>query len=105
MRELQQEGAEIPPDAIEIWLEKRAKRLSTVQSNRYHSWGVGWNEGWEVVPVVGCGGDQVLLPVLLPWGSGRKLLCPLHKVPDMTGRRQGHVINAHSRWQQAGLIC
>ncbi|XP_015733921.1 zinc finger matrin-type protein 5 isoform X2 [Coturnix japonica] len=34
LRELQQEGAEIPPDAIEIWLEKRAKRLSTVQSNR-----------------------------------------------------------------------
>ncbi|XP_072207447.1 zinc finger matrin-type protein 5 isoform X1 [Excalfactoria chinensis] len=33
LRELQQEGAEIPPDIIENWLEKRAKRLSTIQSN------------------------------------------------------------------------
>ncbi|OXB76447.1 UNVERIFIED_CONTAM: hypothetical protein H355_014162 [Colinus virginianus] len=34
LRELQQEGAEIPPGAIKNWLEKRAKRLSTAQSNR-----------------------------------------------------------------------
>ncbi|XP_052545725.1 zinc finger matrin-type protein 5 isoform X4 [Tympanuchus pallidicinctus] len=33
LRELRQEGAEIPPGTIEIWLEKRAKRLSTAQSN------------------------------------------------------------------------
>ncbi|XP_042685054.1 zinc finger matrin-type protein 5 isoform X3 [Centrocercus urophasianus] len=33
LRELRQEGAEIPPGTIEIWLEKRAKRLSAAQSN------------------------------------------------------------------------
>lgn len=27
--------------------------------------------GWEMVPVVRCGGDEVLLPVLLPWGTQR----------------------------------
>lgn len=39
LRELRQEGAEIPPGTIENWLEKRAKRLSVAQSNRYHGWG------------------------------------------------------------------
>ncbi|XP_015150333.1 zinc finger matrin-type protein 5 isoform X2 [Gallus gallus] len=33
LRELRQEGAEIPPGTIENWLEKRAKRLSVAQSN------------------------------------------------------------------------
>lgn len=36
-KELQQEGADVPPGTIEDWLEKRAKRLSAAQSNRY-----GW---------------------------------------------------------------
>ncbi|KAM4648883.1 zinc finger matrin-type protein 5 isoform 3-T5 [Amazona ochrocephala] len=34
-KELQQEGADVPPGTIEDWLEKRAKRLSAAQSNRY----------------------------------------------------------------------
>ncbi|KAM4648879.1 zinc finger matrin-type protein 5 isoform 1-T3 [Amazona ochrocephala] len=33
-KELQQEGADVPPGTIEDWLEKRAKRLSAAQSNR-----------------------------------------------------------------------
>ncbi|NXX51154.1 ZMAT5 protein, partial [Tricholaema leucomelas] len=32
LKELQQEGADVPPGTIEDWLEKRAKRLSTAQS-------------------------------------------------------------------------
>ncbi|KAM6111741.1 zinc finger matrin-type protein 5 [Pterocles gutturalis] len=32
-KELQQEGADIPPGTIEDWLERRAKRLSATQSN------------------------------------------------------------------------
>ncbi|KAM4648882.1 zinc finger matrin-type protein 5 isoform 2-T4 [Amazona ochrocephala] len=32
-KELQQEGADVPPGTIEDWLEKRAKRLSAAQSN------------------------------------------------------------------------
>lgn len=38
-KELRQEGADIPPGTIEDWLEKRAKRLSAAQSNRY--WWLG----------------------------------------------------------------
>ncbi|XP_074463209.1 zinc finger matrin-type protein 5 isoform X1 [Larus michahellis] len=36
-KELQQEGADVPPGTIEDWLEKRAKRLSAAQSNRFPS--------------------------------------------------------------------
>lgn len=37
LKELQREGADIPPGTIEDWLDKRAQRLSAAQSNRY--WG------------------------------------------------------------------
>lgn len=56
--------------------------------------------GWEMVPVVRCGGDEVLLPVLLPWGTQTESCCAPCRVPDMCGRRlpwQGYVINARSR--------
>ncbi|XP_039242919.1 zinc finger matrin-type protein 5 isoform X1 [Pipra filicauda] len=33
LKELRQEGADIPPGTIEDWLEKRAQRLSAAQSN------------------------------------------------------------------------
>ncbi|KAM6051091.1 zinc finger matrin-type protein 5 isoform 1-T4 [Theristicus caerulescens] len=33
LKELRQEGADVPPGTIEDWLEKRAKRLSAAQSN------------------------------------------------------------------------
>ncbi|NWH41249.1 ZMAT5 protein, partial [Chloropsis hardwickii] len=33
LKELQREGADIPPGTIEDWLDKRAQRLSTAQSN------------------------------------------------------------------------
>ncbi|KAL2298639.1 hypothetical protein Nmel_015644 [Mimus melanotis] len=33
LKELQREGADIPPGAIEDWLDKRAQRLSAAQSN------------------------------------------------------------------------
>ncbi|XP_075023297.1 zinc finger matrin-type protein 5 isoform X1 [Calonectris borealis] len=35
LKELRQEGADVPPGTIEDWLEKRAKRLSAAQSNRH----------------------------------------------------------------------
>lgn len=99
LRELRQEGAEIPPGTIEIWLEKRAKRLSAAQSNRYHG---GWDGkmGWEMVPEVRCGGDKVLQSVLLPRGTQAGSSCSLYRVPDMSGRRlpwQGHITNARRR--------
>ncbi|KAM9281240.1 zinc finger matrin-type protein 5 isoform 2-T7 [Morus bassanus] len=34
LKELRQEGADVPLGTIEDWLEKRAKRLSAAQSNR-----------------------------------------------------------------------
>ncbi|RMC06055.1 hypothetical protein DUI87_17600 [Hirundo rustica rustica] len=34
LKELQREGADIPPGAIEDWLDRRAQRLSAAQSNR-----------------------------------------------------------------------
>ena len=39
MKELRQEGADVPPGTVEDWLEKRAKRLSAAQSNRYRCQG------------------------------------------------------------------
>ncbi|XP_057242336.1 zinc finger matrin-type protein 5 isoform X2 [Malurus melanocephalus] len=33
LKELQREGADIPPGTIEDWLDKRAQRLSVAQSN------------------------------------------------------------------------
>ncbi|XP_076209013.1 zinc finger matrin-type protein 5 isoform X1 [Aptenodytes patagonicus] len=38
-KELRQEGADVLPGTIEDWLEKRAKRLSAAQNNRY--WWLG----------------------------------------------------------------
>lgn len=43
LKELQREGADIPPGTIEDWLDKRAQRLSAAQSNRY--WGLGIMQG------------------------------------------------------------
>ncbi|XP_063271602.1 zinc finger matrin-type protein 5 isoform X1 [Prinia subflava] len=37
LKELQREGADIPPGTIEDWLEKRAQRLSAAQSNSSRS--------------------------------------------------------------------
>lgn len=39
--------------------------------------------GWEMVPVVRCGGDEVLLPVLLPWGTQTESCCAPCRVPDV----------------------
>lgn len=41
LKELRQEGADVPLGTIEDWLEKRAKRLSAAQSNRYRGLGAG----------------------------------------------------------------
>lgn len=45
LKELRQEGADVPLGTIEDWLEKRAKRLSAAQSNRYRGLGVSQRGG------------------------------------------------------------
>uniref|UniRef100_A0A674H1T4 Zinc finger matrin-type protein 5 n=2 Tax=Telluraves TaxID=3073808 RepID=A0A674H1T4_TAEGU len=46
LKELQREGADIPPGTIEDWLDKRAQRLSAAQSSRDSRWnapGLSWS--------------------------------------------------------------
>ncbi|KAM4891082.1 zinc finger matrin-type protein 5 isoform 2-T7 [Sylvia borin] len=45
LKELQREGADIPPGTIEDWLDKRAQRLSAAQSNRQD--GIRKHQGWR----------------------------------------------------------
>ncbi|XP_042685053.1 zinc finger matrin-type protein 5 isoform X2 [Centrocercus urophasianus] len=65
LRELRQEGAEIPPGTIEIWLEKRAKRLSAAQSNSLVLF-LAWRHRWvDPTPAMGEEGMEAAAPLLL----------------------------------------
>uniref|UniRef100_A0A8C6YM97 Zinc finger matrin-type protein 5 n=1 Tax=Nothoprocta perdicaria TaxID=30464 RepID=A0A8C6YM97_NOTPE len=78
LKELRQEGADVPLGTIEDWLEKRAKRLSAAQNNRYCSlpekpapfqYPLGWPPVQELPPSLQPpppGGW--LLPPDLRWG-------------------------------------
>lgn len=57
LKELRQEGADVPLGTIEDWLEKRAKRLSAAQSNRYR--GLGASQQGGITPGGGLGTTRV----------------------------------------------
>uniref|UniRef100_A0A8B9C7X4 Zinc finger matrin-type protein 5 n=1 Tax=Anser brachyrhynchus TaxID=132585 RepID=A0A8B9C7X4_9AVES len=103
LKELRQEGADVPLGTIEDWLEKRAKRLSAAQSNRYR--GLGASQGGGI-PREGLGTMQVARAATLL--GTRAARCSWHprgpaRRPSVAHLPRGHVhVRPHGVGGEAG---